>query len=106
MRQVGILAAAGLIALDRVSRLADDHARARVLASAAAERWPGSVDVALVQTNIVRIRHDDPKALLGHLDAHGVLAVPGSADTVRLVTHADVDDADVERAVAALETAP
>ena len=35
-----------------------------------------------------------------------MLAVPGSADTVRLVTHADVDDADVDRAVAALESAP
>ena len=106
MRQVGILAAAGLVALDRVERLADDHARARRLALAAAERWPGSVDVALVQTNIVRIEVADPAALLAHLAAEGVLAVPGSATTVRLVTHADVDDADVERTVAALGSAP
>ena len=61
MRQVGILAAAGLLALDRVDRLADDHERARRLAKAAAARWPGGVDVALVHTNIVRITVGDPR---------------------------------------------
>jgi threonine aldolase len=106
MRQVGILAAAGLVALERVDRLADDHLRARALAHAAAARWPGSVDVALVQTNIVRIEAADPAALLRHLAGAGVLAVPGSATSVRLVTHADVDDDDIERAVAALGSAP
>jgi threonine aldolase len=106
MRQVGILAAAGLIALDRVERLAEDHARARVLARAAADRWPGCIDVALVQTNIVRLATADPAALLRHLTAAGVLAVPGSSTSVRLVTHADIDDDDVERTVAALGTAP
>jgi threonine aldolase len=44
--------------------------------------------------------------VLAHLQDRDVLAVPGSADTVRLVTHADVDDADIDRAVAALESAP
>jgi threonine aldolase len=106
LRQVGILAAAGLLALERVERLADDHARARVLAEAAASRWPGSVDVGLVQTNIVRVETADPGALLGHLRSAGVLAVPGSATTVRLVTHADVDDDDIGRAVEALGSAP
>ena len=106
MRQVGILAAAGLLALDRVDRLAEDHERARRLAHAAAARWPGSVDVGLVHTNIVRIAVGDPRPVLAHLRERDVLAVPGSADTVRLVTHADIDDADVERAVTALETAP
>ena len=106
MRQVGILAAAGLVALDRVDRLAEDHARARRLAQAAAARWPGSVDVGLVHTNIVRIETDQPAALVAHLAAAGVLALPGSATTVRLVTHPDVDDADIDRAVAALEGAP
>ena len=106
MRQVGVLAAAGLVALERVERLADDHARARQLAEAAAARWPGSVVPADVHTNILRIEHADPGALLVHLAAAGVLAVPASATTVRLVTHADVDDEDVERVVAALEAAP
>ena len=106
MRQVGILAAAGLVALDRVDRLADDHDRARRLAKAAAERWPGGVDVALVHTNIVRIVVGDPAPVLAHLGENGVRALSGSADTVRLVTHADVDDADVDRAIAAIESAP
>jgi threonine aldolase len=106
MRQVGILAAAGLVALDRVDRLAEDHARARELARAAAARWPGSVDVALVQTNIVRIDVPDPRALLRHFAESGILAVPGSATAVRLVTHADVDDDDIARTVAALGVAP
>ena len=106
MRQVGVLAAAGLVALERVDRLAEDHQRARELAGVAARRWPGSVDVALVQTNIVRIRVPEPAALLRHLAGQGVLAVPGDATTLRLVTHADVDDHDLARAVAALESAP
>jgi threonine aldolase len=106
MRQVGVLAAAGLVALERVDRLAEDHARARVLAAAAAARWPGSLDLALVQTNIVRIEVPDPRAVLAHLAEAGVLAVPGSATAVRLVTHADVDDGDIDRAVAALRSAP
>ncbi len=106
MRQVGVLAAAGLLALDRVDRLADDHTRARRLASVAASRWPGSVDVALVQTNIVRVEVPEPRALLQHLADAGVLALPGSATSVRLVTHADVDDDDLARATAALEAAP
>ena len=106
MRQVGVLAAAGLVALERIDRLAEDHGRAQQLAAAAAERWPGAVDPAEVHTNIVRIAHPDPAALLGHLAGVGVLAVPGGATQVRLVTHADVDDADVARAVAALGEAP
>ena len=106
MRQVGILAAAGLVALERIDRLAEDHTRARLLAQAAARRWPGSVDVALVHTNIVCLEVPDPEGLLAHLAAAGVLALSGSATTVRLVTHADLDDADIARAVAALESAP
>ena len=106
MRQVGVLAAAGLVALDRVDRLADDHVRAGRLAAAVADRWPGSLEPTLVETNIVRFEHPDPPAVLAHLGAAGVLAVPGSATTVRFVTHADVDDADIERAIAALADAP
>jgi threonine aldolase len=106
MRQVGVLAAAGLVALERIERLADDHARARALAEAAAARWPGSVDPALVETNIVRVEHPDPVGLMAHLAARDVLAVPGSSTMVRLVTHADVDDADIEQAIAALTDAP
>jgi threonine aldolase len=106
MRQVGILAAAGLVALDRIDRLADDHARADRLAHAAAERWPGSVDPAMVETNIVRFAPPDPSQVLQHLADSGILAVPASSTEVRLVTHADVDDGDVERTCSALAGAP
>jgi threonine aldolase len=106
MRQVGVLAAAGLVALDRVERLADDHARARRLPDALLARWPGSVGSGDVQTNIVRFAPPDPASVLAHLAARGVLAVPGSATVVRLVTHADLEDGDIDRAVAAIAEAP
>jgi threonine aldolase len=106
MRQVGILAAAGLLALERIDRLAEDHERAHALAKAAATRWPGSVDPALVETNIVRVEVPSVDAVLAHLASRGVLAVPGSATVVRFVTHCDLDDDDIARAVAAIAEAP
>ena len=108
MRQAGILAAAGLVALERmVERLADDHDRAGRLAAAVAERWPdGGCDPARVRTNVVTWRHPDTAALVDHLAAEGVLAGTIAPGVVRLVTHHDVDDAGVDRAVKALATAP
>jgi threonine aldolase len=106
MRQVGILAAAGLVALRRIDRLAEDHERAQRLAKAAAARWPGSVDPSLVETNIVRVEVPNVAAVLRSLTDAGVLAVSGSATVIRFVTHADVDDADIDRAVAAIDAVP
>jgi len=108
MRQVGIVAAAGLVALDTmVDRLADDHARARALAEAVAERWPDAgCDPKDVETNVVLFRHDDPGALLEWLASCGVAAVTLGPRIVRLVTHADVDDAGLAVAVDALRRAP
>ena len=108
MRQAGILAAAGLIALERmVERLADDHDRAGRLAAAVAERWPdGGCDPARVRTNVVTWRHPDTAALVDHLAGEGVRAGTIAPAVVRLVTHHDVDDAGVDRAVKALATAP
>jgi threonine aldolase len=108
MRQAGVLAAAGLVALETmVERLAEDHARARRLADAVAERWPAcGLDPATVRTNIVVFAHPDPDALLAHLAEAGVLAGTVDVGTVRLVTHHDVDDRGTERAVAALRSAP
>ena len=108
MRQAGVIAAAGLVALSTmVERLADDHTRARRLATAAAERWPdGECDPDLVRTNIVTWRHPAADRLLDHLRAAGVLAGTIAPGVVRLVTHHDVDDEGVERACAALATAP
>jgi threonine aldolase len=106
LRQVGVLAAAGLVALDRVERLQEDHDRARRLAEATAARWPGSVDPALVQTNIVLVAVPHVGPVLRHLADRGVVALASRAGTIRMVTHADLDDADVDRAVTAIADGP
>jgi threonine aldolase len=107
MRQAGVLAAAGLVALEQmVERLAEDHARAGRLASALAERFPGACRPERVATNIVTCRHDRPAALIGHLHAHGILAGTIAPGVVRLVTHKDVGDEGVEQTLAAIATAP
>ena len=100
MRQAGVIAAAGLVALrDHVDRLADDHARAARLAEAV------GVDRAACPTNCVVFEVDDTASLLGALAADGVLAGTIGPRMVRLMTHLDVDDAGVELALAALAAA-
>jgi threonine aldolase len=107
MRQAGVLAAPGLVALrDMVERLPEDHARAARLAEAVAERWPGSLEPERVRTNIVTFTHLDVNTLLAHLADNGVLAHAIAPGTVRFVTHRDVDDAAISRAVAVLADAP
>jgi threonine aldolase len=108
MRQAGVVAAAGLVALQTmIDRLAEDHARARRLAEGVAERWPDSgCDPASTRTNIVAFSHGDPERLVDHLAAEGVLVGTIAPGVCRLVTHHDVDDAGVERAMSAIATAP
>ncbi|MDN5933679.1 MAG: aminotransferase class I/II-fold pyridoxal phosphate-dependent enzyme, partial [Pseudonocardia sp.] len=91
VRQGGVLAAAGLIALDRVDRLADDHHRARTLADGLRERgWQAAVP----QTNIVLIAVADLDGTLRRFEESGVRASAMSGQ-VRLMTHCDVSDADI-----------
>lgn len=107
MRQAGVIAAAGLVALEQmIDRLADDHARARRLAETVAERWPGSIDLGMVTTNMVIFEHADAVTLLSHLRAEGVLAGTIAPRTIRFVTHHDVDDDGIERACKAVASAP
>jgi threonine aldolase len=106
LRQAGVLAAAGLVALEGVERLADDHARAVRLAEAVAERWPGAVDPGTVRTNMVAVEHPGPDAVLRHLASAGVLAGTVAPCTLRLVTSLEVDDAGIDRACRALAAAP
>ena len=108
MRQAGVLAAPGLLALhDMVGRLHEDHARATRLADAVAQRWPDcGLDPASVRTNIVTFSHAEPEKLLAHLEGHGVLAHAIAPGMLRFVTHRDVDDGGVARAIAALDDAP
>ncbi|HUQ38688.1 MAG TPA: GntG family PLP-dependent aldolase [Acidimicrobiales bacterium] len=108
MRQAGVIAAAGLVALRyMVERLADDHRRAARLAEAVAERWPtAGLDPATVKTNIVIWHHTSAQAVVEHLRAEGVLAGTIAPGVVRLVTHHDVDDDGIDRARKALAGAP
>jgi threonine aldolase len=104
MRQAGILAAAGLVALDSlVTRLADDHANARLLAEALG-RGRG-VRVEPVETNIVVADLEGRTApeVVVSLRQHGVLATAMDGRTLRVVTHHDVSRDDCARAAAAIE---
>jgi threonine aldolase len=89
-----------------VDRLADDHARAHAFAEALAAHWPGSVEAAEVRTNIVcAATHALAPGLLDVLGTDGVLAGTIDAHTTRFVFHADVDDAGLAHALAALDRA-
>lgn len=105
-RQAGILAAAGLVALERgPGRLHEDHARARRLADGVAARLPGSVDPTAVETNMVFVRTTetiglDPLEVAARLGREGVGATV-LGGRLRMVTHLDIDDAAIDRALAA-----
>ncbi len=119
MRQVGILAAAGLVALSdgpdgTIARLADDHANARRLAAGLAEfpgvRSPGGIaqpdkgplDPDRAVTNFVLFRVErDRSAFLAAMERRGVLLVPYAHGQIRAVTHLGVTASDVDRVVAA-----
>ncbi len=106
MRQTGILAAACLYALDHhLERLADDHAQARALAAGLDHR--GLKVNHPVETNIVIVDvagEGQDEALLDHLEENGVLGVGFGPGRVRLVPHLEHTAADIERAVAALNS--
>jgi threonine aldolase len=105
MRQAGIVAAAGLYALDHhVDRLADDHANARALAEGLAEIDGIEIDPATVETNIVVFGHRDPAGLCAALERAGV-EMGAIGRGVRAVTHLDVDRAGIEQAIAAVREA-
>ena len=111
MRQVGVIAAAALVALTHErSRLTLDHRRAKRLAEGLAEIPGIRIDTAAVETNILFAGLDpavfgDVPSFVSRLGAAGVLCGAAGPDTVRLVTHADVGDADVDRALAAFRGA-
>ena len=102
MRQAGILAAAGLIALEEMSkRLGEDHANARLLAERLAELPQVEIDLTTVQTNIVifTVRGcSDPTPILDRLKNRGVIAGTAADNQIRFVTHNDVDRAACEEA--------
>ncbi len=106
MRQAGILAAAGLIALEEgPSRLQEDHANARVLAETIAACEAADIDLLSVQTNIVffKLKNDgDAPGLVAALKAEGILCSAIGSHAIRLVTHLDVSREQCERCATVL----
>jgi threonine aldolase len=104
-RQAGVLAAAGLVALEEgPGRLHEDHARARRLAEGLAAAFPGSVDLAQVETNMVFVDTSvmglDPLEAVLRMQGEGVGCTTAPAGA-RMVTHVDISDEDVETALTA-----
>jgi threonine aldolase len=107
-RQAGVVAAAGLVALEEgPKRLPEDHQNAKRLAEGIADLFPGAVDPEAVETNIVFVNHEPvgttPPEIVTRLKMEGVLAgiVTGR---VRMLTHRDVSSADIDRALGAWKT--
>lgn len=101
MRQAGILAAAGIVALERmVDRLADDHRNARKLAEGLASIKGLTVDLEYVRTNIVFFQINetsfDAAELAARLDSKGVRVLPTGPRQLRAVTHYPISDDDVD----------
>jgi threonine aldolase len=104
MRQAGFLAAAGLVSLTMVDRLADDHARARRIADAVAARFPESnYDPSTCRTNIVAFNHPKARQLVDEFAAVGLFGGTVSPRRARFVTHLDVDDDHVSLACQLIE---
>lgn len=106
MRQAGVLAAAGLIALEEMpKRLREDHRNARMLAEAVANEASAEIDLDGVQTNIVifALKDDgDAPAFCAALKQKGVLSSAIGPHSVRLVTHYDVDEKSCKQAAGIL----
>lgn len=101
MRQAGIIAAAALYAFqNNRERLEEDHARAEKLAEGL---FRAGYEVVWPETNIVLVEVEHPGEFLNALEREGVLATPGGKQKVRFCTHLDVDDADIETALEALD---
>lgn len=104
MRQAGILAAAGLYAIENnIERLIEDHENAKLLAQGLSRVDGFEIDLSRVQTNIVIVEiaqtGKTPAEIVETLKEHGVLAVPFGRTRLRFVTHLDVTRADCQRAV-------
>ena len=103
MRQVGILAAAGLIALEKMpARLHEDHANARLIAEALSHLECIDIDLDSVETNIIIFKVTgglDANHLVARMRARGVIASSLGPNSIRLVTHHDVTRADCLRAI-------
>ncbi len=105
MRQVGVIAAAGIVALQKmVHRLVEDHDKAKRLADKLADLEEIYINPHHVVTNFLMIKLNtmDSATFLNKLAEQKVLALPFSSSLVRIVTHKDIDDNDIERAASVI----
>ncbi|HLO31625.1 MAG TPA: low-specificity L-threonine aldolase [Anaerolineales bacterium] len=111
MRQVGVIAAAGIISLEKMTkRLAEDHTRARKLADGLRQVKGLVVDLGSPYTNMVYLNLSEDTSLTAHqitekMKGFGVLVDPENTGRFRLVTHYWIDDDSVERTVSAFQKA-
>ena len=105
MRQVGVIAAPAIVALETmVDRLADDHARAKRLAEMVTDIPGLMINPDKIDTNfmMLKLSNLDATEFLKRLAQHRVLALPFTSSLVRFVTHKDINDEDVDRAALAI----
>ncbi|HYI43893.1 MAG TPA: GntG family PLP-dependent aldolase [Actinomycetota bacterium] len=107
MRQVGVIAAAARVALETgVDRLAEDHANAQRLAHGLADLDPSSIDVAAIETNMIYLDLEpfgrQAPEVAAALKKEGVLANGAPGSLIRLVTHRDVSESGIDRALEVL----
>jgi len=108
MRQVGVLGAAGIVALESmIDRLADDHANARLLAEGLAGIANIHVDAGMVATNIVifAVKGWEVREFLAAIEDDGILALSVGPDTVRMVTHYGIERPDIEQTLESVSKA-
>jgi threonine aldolase len=109
MRQAGIIAAPGIIGLEKmISRLEDDHRNARLLAEGLAKVEGIGINLRLVQTNILHFNISSLKVgsdiFTSELKIHGLLALSTDKDRVRMVTHRGIEREHIEKALSIVET--
>ena len=107
MRQAGVMAAAGIVALEAgIDRLAEDHANARKLALGLAERFPGCCDLDIVETNLFHIKLAvlgvSGEELADHLAKEGILVFPGDPK-MRFSTHNMISSEDIDEVLRAFD---
>jgi threonine aldolase len=107
MRQSGVVAAAGIVALETmIDRLREDHAHARLLAEGFQQVDSSLVEASAIETNIVRVdiaaSGRSANQWVTDLDAEGVATAGDGRSQLRFVTHRHIGRAEVERAIAAV----
>lgn len=106
MRQAGVIAAAGIVALtEMVDRLQEDHEHARVLAEGLANLPGVTIDLDSVQTDLIvfRLQRMEPAAFIAAMREHGVLLGGFGDDRLRFATHYGITRADIDAALAATQ---